>query len=146
MARKTKYSKKFSKELSEGMRLQGWSIEECCYVWGISRRTYYNWLDEYSSFQEAHEIGERDYKIYWHRDYRDNMDRPAAEKKFAAANILGWTDKKEVKKTSEDRIQTITINVIEPPKRVLEHQETVNNVIDVTDYETVRNKPDSASS
>jgi hypothetical protein len=144
MGRQTKYKKKYAKELlsgirrtpdiTEGGREYGWSIERLTWRWGITTKTYYNWVEEFTSFREAHEIGERDFKIYWHQKIEDachdkNMNGGVV--KFAAANTIGWTDKKEVNShvTTEEKITAININIL-PPPHIEELERLDSNVIE----------------
>lgn len=149
MARTPKYKKKFAKELNEGLRLTGLSIERCCLKWGITTKTYYNWKEEYTSFADAVEIGERDYKIFWQDAYLEGVkgNGNAQLLKTAAANVYGWSDKKVVENKNDAQIHQVEISVLPPPDRTqIEHKETESNIIDINEYEQVIDKPDETPS
>lgn len=127
-----KYKKKFSRQLKMGLRCDGMSIPEVCGEWGISRTTYYNWIDQYPEFAEAHEIGNRDCASWWYKLTRDaasgKVKANAGIICFAMKNVegVGWADKSEVKSSNSQEIKTININVL-PPKdggMVIDGQET----------------------
>lgn len=143
MARLSKYKKKYARELEAGLRRfpditeggkeYSWSIERVCWKWGITVQTYYNWKNEYISFADACEIGDRDYKIYWMEKMEEGVtlgkSANGALLKLLAANILDMSDKKVVETKNDDKIHRIEIEVL--PSR--QHQiEKPNNVIDIT--------------
>ncbi len=131
MPQRTKYKKRYAQELLAGLRRTpyetsmgkeySWSIERLCWHWGISQKTYYNWRAEYKSFDEACEIGDRDYQMYWLEKIEDGVSQGknanGALLKFVATNVLGWSDKKEVKHEGQSRIGTVNINILEAPKK-----------------------------
>jgi len=129
VAKHTKYRPKFAKELRNGIRREGLTIEDCCEKWGTTRQTYYNWLDAHKEFAIAHEFGERDFHNYW-----TDIARQAAtgQKKVNAgvlnlvlANFLGFSTKVESKSINEEQIHTINIKVIEGRKQplLIEHDD-----------------------
>lgn len=138
MARPTKYKKKYARELMSGIRYyEGLSIEKLCWRWGITTATYNRWRNEYTSFQEACEYGDRDFKIYWYEKVEQGVDQGKAANgallKFVATNVLGWSDKKEVKhEGQQQRIGTINITMLEPHKDIASLPDN-SNVIDITD-------------
>lgn len=151
MGRKTKYRPRFAKYLREGLRLSEyedkrtgksycWSIDRICQSWGITRTTYNAWVDEYTSFKEAHEIGERDFRIYWMQKLEEavhDKNKSTSALKLVAFNVLGLTDKPApVAPVAENRIGSINITMIAPPAEADAPQLT--NVIDITD---AHNKP-----
>lgn len=150
MAR-TKYKKKYARELINGIRRKpyvdengreySWSIERLCWHWGISETTYRAWKEEFKSFAEACEIGDRDYKIYWMEKIEDGVALGKSANgsllKLLAGNILGMSDKKEVTTNApENQLKTININVLPPPQR------KEINVIDITEHERIKHQPD----
>lgn len=134
MARPSKYKPSYAKKLRDGLRATGMSIWEVCREFGITEKTYYNWKAEYTSFADACEIGERDYKIFWHKQYIEGLDgsKNGQLLKFAAANNLGWSDKKTVETKTETQIQKIEIEVLPTPERKELEQKESNNIIDIT--------------
>lgn len=128
---KSKFKKKFIKELSNGLRADGMIIEEVCQRWKISTMTYNNWKKEIEGFQEAHDIGDRDYKCWWAKKYRNiatGLEHGnAAMMNLVAKNYLGMVDKQEIEHKHDEQITTIRIERIEPAKgRVIEHERTEN--------------------
>ena len=150
MARPSKYKPSYAKKLRDGLRANGMSIWEVCREFGISEKTYYNWKAEYTSFADACEIGERDYKIFWHRQYIEGLDgsKNGQLLKFAAANNLGWSDKKTVETKTETQIQKIEIEVLAAPEAKALESKVDDNIIDITPVidEQVTVKPDETSS
>lgn len=146
MARKPKYKPSYAKKLRDGLRLEprreavrgdtvvrfGWTIEWICVEWGISTTTYYNWVNEYTTFAEAHKIGEDHFKAFLQDEYDEaiyNKDCNAQLMKPKAAKYLGYTDKKQIESTSKkEEIRTIEIKRIDSPAQI-EHKET--NYIDI---------------
>ena len=118
MATPTKYRKKFVKQLIEGLRQDGKSIEEVCCLWNISVVTYNAWKDKYPEFKEATEIGERDKNAWWHKTHRDVSSGVragnAACLNFGMKNQANWVDKQEVHTTHDERINTIRIEMLPP--------------------------------
>lgn len=128
----SKYKKKYAKQLKNGLRTDGSSIPEVCIMWGISRTTYYNWVQQYPEFAAADEIGNRDCAAWWF-----DLTRKIASGKvkgnagvvcFALKNVEGinWADKAEVKTTTTEKVNTININVL-PSKKdtlVIDHDPT----------------------
>lgn len=144
---KCKYKKKYAQELKDGLRRYpdispngreyGWSIERICARWGITEKTYHNWRAEFKSFDEACEIGERDFKLYWLDKIEDGVNQGKAANgsllKLVAANVLGWSDKKEVKHENEDnKITAINITMLAPPEKQPQLPQP-DNIIDITD-------------
>jgi len=145
MGRKTKYKPRYAKELLNGIRADidleyfqktgreySWSIERLCWRWGITEQTYRNWVEEFTSFREAHEKGITDYKMYWLMKIEDGVALGKSANgsllKLIAANVLNWSDKKEVQQKSEEKIHRVLIETVEP--RLIEQQQS--NVIDIT--------------
>lgn len=138
MARPTKYKKKYAKQLREGLRDNIYmSVEACCKVWGIAKKTYYNWLDTIPEFAEAAEIGERDYNVQLEAVIVKNM---TGEMKgstgllcMAAKNRLGWKDKIDVETKGETAVKRIEIEVVD--NRSIQKIEQIKdvNVIDHDD-------------
>lgn len=135
MPAKSKYKKKFTAQLSSGMRSDGFTIEEVCQAWDISPTCYHNWKKEYPEFLEAHEKGERDYKAWWAKRYRNIATgvEPgnAAMMNLVAKNYLGMVDKQEIDHNHSEQITTIRIERIESPKsRIIEHDSRAENLLD----------------
>lgn len=140
-----KYKKIYTDELNSGIRFKrGLSIVELCKKWRISKVTYYNWVDRYQDFSDAHEMGEIDYAAWMHDNFKKIM---TGKKKgnaqcaiFAMTNInqIHWRTRVDVTSDDESAIGTININVLPAPKappvleqlqgNVIEH-EVPNNVV-----------------
>lgn len=116
MAAKSKYRKKFTKELLKGLRKDGKSIEEVCLLWGISDQTYQNWRLKYPEFEEAHLIGEMDKKAWWRQLQRQVASGKSAGNaaviNFALKNEAGYVDKQEVHNTHDEKINIIKIEML----------------------------------
>lgn len=111
-----KYKPKYAKELLNGLRRDGLSIEECCVKWGISRGLWYVWCKRYQKFAEAAEFAETEYRAWFQGAYRAGMTGQvrmnAGMMKFAAANILEWREKAETQVVQQDQISTLNINIL----------------------------------
>ena len=129
-----KYKKKFILELTSGVRYDVYmSVDALCRKWGITRRSYYNWLDKYPEFNNAAECGERDYAAALHKAI---MDIALGKEKgnaglltLAAQHHLGWKTKNETTIVKDEEIKTLTINVL--PSRetnIIEHDNTLRLV------------------
>lgn len=116
----TKYRKKYTKQLLEGLRADGKSIEECCQIWGVNTKTYNNWIEKYPEFKEAAEFGERDKRAWWNKEHRDVASgvKPgnASCLNFGMKNQADWVDKQEVHSLHEERLNIIKIEVL--PRRI----------------------------
>ncbi len=128
----SKYKKKYAKQLKNGLRRDGSSIDEICLGWDITRTTYYNWVQTHPEFKAADEAGNRDCAAWWHWLTRQvavgEIKGNAGTICFAMKNIQGinWLDKAEVKTTHEEKINTININVLpsrEKETLVIEHDD-----------------------
>lgn len=127
----SKYKPRYTKQLNEGMRAGGMSIEECCVEWGISMPTWYEWIKAYPKFEQAVAVADTQYRAWLQREYRAGM---TGEKKmnagmmiFATKQALGWADKVETHTVHEEQIHTIQIEVL-PTRQEIKQ---LNNVIDV---------------
>lgn len=142
--KQSKYNRKYSMQLTRGLRKNGMSIPEVCQKWGISIDTYYNWINTIAEFRRAALHGERDVAAWWMETLRKaatgEIKGNASIITFAVKNIksIGWTDKVEVAHTDET-IQKITINVLPsaPPKpltktppKVIEHNVEDGEIIE----------------
>ena len=122
-----KYRPLFAKQLQDGLRRDGKSIEECCIAWGVATSCYYDWKKKYPKFEDAAEIGERDASAFWARKYRavatGDEKGNAGLLVFAAKNVMGWADKAEVTNNNNEELRTITINMLpkRPEPKVIEH-------------------------
>lgn len=139
----SQYKKTYAKALKEGMRRNGASVEECCQEWGIVRATYYNWIKKYPDFAEAHEVGQRDFAVYVHQLIRYNAEGKlrgnAGVLRMMAATYLGLSDSVKVETQSDNRVQTVNINVIPSPeeRKSLGHKviDSVTNALEYIDQE-----------
>lgn len=127
----SKYRPKFAKDLRNGLRKDGKSIEEVCCIWGVTVTTYNGWIKTFPMFAEAHQIGEQDKTSWWRLMQREVASgaRPgnAGVINLALKNEAGYVDKQEVAHTHDEQITTIRIEHIQPAKtRVIEHVRTEN--------------------
>lgn len=119
---KSKYNRKYCKQLVNGLCRDGMTQEEVCQVWGIDDNTYRNWEKEYPEFARAAKVAERDRACYWHKLTRDvaqgKIKGNAGVICFALKNIKGinWQDKVEINSKSEDMIKTINLNILPAPQ------------------------------
>lgn len=125
----SKYRPKYAKDLRNGMRKDGKSIEECCSIWGVTDTAYYSWIKTFPTFAEAHKIGEQDKTSWWRLLQREVASgvRPgnAGVINLALKNEAGYVDKQEVAHTHEEQITTIRIEHIpSKPARIIEHERT----------------------
>ena len=133
----SKYNRKYCKQLTRGLRREGLSINKVCQLWGITRTTYNNWREEYPEFENAHQVGQRDYCVYLEDQA---MDIATGKRKgnagmmiFALKNAegLGWTDKVEVQNTAEEQIKQINISILPAPaSKALENINIIEHVED----------------
>ena len=70
--RQSEYKESYCDELV-ALRSAGWTITECSAKWGVSRETYYNWLERYEAFKEAHLLAQEKYKAWFYQTMRDNI-------------------------------------------------------------------------
>lgn len=152
MGAKTKYKPAYAKELLNGLRRYPdtstggeylWTKERLCWRWKITRVTLDAWINEFTSFREAFEISQIDFIVccqeQLENDCRLGKSANAALRKFQMSNFeTGMSDKKEVTQTvTENRIQKIEIEVIQPRAQIEEQKELIditpeqNNVIKI---------------
>jgi len=153
MGRKTKYRPKFAKELLNGLRRTCdiapgtgkeylMSIERICWRWGITLKTYWNWVNEFTSFREAHEHAEVDFIVccqeYVHDEGAKGKAANSILTKYLMGNIgSGMSDKKEVLTTVDKlTIPKIQFEIIMP--RQHEALEDKTNVIDITNVTEIK--------
>jgi len=127
----SKYRPKFAKDLRNGLRKDGKSIEEVCCLWGVTISAYNGWIKAHPTFAEAHQIGEQDKTSWWRLMQREVASgvRPgnAGVINLALKNEAGYVDKQEVAHTHDEQITTIRIEHIQPPQaRIIEHERTEN--------------------
>lgn len=126
----SKYKKKYSKMLLEGLRSDGKSVVECCRLFKVAPKTYYNWIKDIPEFAEAAAMGDLDCAEWWHKVQRTVASGVSAGNaaviNFAMKNVDGikWVDKTEIHNTHEEQIRTIKIEML-PQRdiaRVIEHE------------------------
>jgi len=95
---------KYRKELLEGLPerfAQGQSIEEVCRDMGISRQTFYVWMEKHKQFHDTVKKGLALSEAWWH-----TLGRAGASGKaqinpavwiFNMKNRFNWSDRKESK-------------------------------------------------
>ena len=127
----SKYRPKFAKDLRNGLRKDGKSIEEVCCLWGVTTTAYNAWIKTFPTFAEAHQIGEQDKTSWWRLVQREVASgaRPgnAGVINLALKNEAGYVDKQEIEHKHDEQITTIRIEHIQPAQtRVIEHVGTEN--------------------
>lgn len=115
-----KYKKKYAKQLPN-LRTNGESVAEVCKFWGISKTTYYNWVNLHEEFAAAHELGEVNQSVWWARLGRKmatgEVKGNAGVYNFSMKNIENWKDKVETEELNkEEKVGKIQIEVIQPKK------------------------------
>lgn len=126
-AKANKYNRKYCKQLKAGLRSDGSSIAEVCQKWDITRATYYDWIEKYPEFKQAHDYGNRDCAAWWHQLNRSaacgQVKANAGIICFAMKNIegIGWQDKVEVSNIGEEQIRQINISILPPSQQALPH-------------------------
>jgi len=117
----SKYRPKFAEDLRNGLRKDGLWIKEVCALWGISLKSYYEYIDAHPTFAVAHEQGELDFTCFWATKYRLTATGAAPGNAqmlmLACKNFLDMADKHEGTNTHEERITTIKIEML-PPREV----------------------------
>ena len=121
----------YTQELTSGLRLEGASVDEVCRIWSITLDEYKQFQRDYPDFQRAHEIGERDYRIFMHGKFLENLNSPAILK-LALAEHLGWSDKKQFDNATDEPITKVQIEVLRPeprtrPAEIVDIDETKHN-------------------
>ncbi len=132
-----KYRPKFARELREGLRADGKSVAEVCKHFGISFDNYNQWSKTIPAFEEAVKIGEIDYQAWWAKTYREaasgEIEGNAGLLKYAASNVLGWSEKSESKVSIDEEIRVIEIVQAETPKiTIIEHEKLESNASEST--------------
>ena len=127
----TKYKKKYTKELLNGLRSEGMTDLEVCLRWKICIRTYNSWINEIPAFAEAAEFGDMQAAAWWLENFRKGavkgqLAMNAAMMQFGMKNTKGvkWVDKTEVHTTHDEQVRTIKIEMLPPRNetRVIEHE------------------------
>lgn len=119
-----KYNKTYVRKLKDGLRCDGKSVVEVCQEWGISRTTYYYWVENHPEFKTAHEYGERDCAAWWQvlarKAAAGEIKANAGIICFAMKNVEGvnWADKIETKSTVDEQIRQINISILPPPQEI----------------------------
>lgn len=116
-----KYSRKYAKQLKNGLRADGKSINKVCQLWDITRTTYNYWIEHYPEFKTAAEIGQRDFCVFLEDQAMKlalgEVKGNAGMMIFALKNAEGmeWKDKVETNITSDETIHRINISILPPP-------------------------------
>lgn len=122
------YKKKYAKQLLNGLRKDGKSIEEVCAIWGVSVDAYRDWRKAHKEFEEAHKQGDRDKRAWWFSLQRKVASGEATGNasviNFALKNEADYVDKTEVHNTHEEQITTLRIELHKPV------QQSIGRVID----------------
>jgi len=112
----SKYRPKYAKDLRNGLRKDGLSIEEVCSIWGVTVNAYNGWRKTFEKFEEAHLIGEQHKIAWWRQVQRDvacgKTNGNAGVINMALKNEAGYVDKQEVEHKHEEQIRTIKIEML----------------------------------
>lgn len=131
---KTDYNEKFTQDLLDGVRRGGMTINEVCQAWDIVRKTYYSWKELHPEFNEACEIGERDYAAFWDKLGKDGAQGLVKVDARLYLGIRGqnegWAQKRINENRNETQIAAININVLPTREqaKVIEQQPNDNVV------------------
>ena len=90
-----KYKEKHCKRLIELMTDGGTAVTLCAEI-GVSKQTFYNWIDMYPEFKEAYDVALAACEEYWNRKGRENEDNSAFNQSLYAFNMairFGVTNK-----------------------------------------------------
>ena len=120
-----KYRPRYARQLREGLRAQGLSVEQVCQLWKITRGTYEYWKQNNPDFEEAHEHGERDFSAFWYsiavKQATGEMRGYPNHTQFVLERLTNIQLRREEKQREADSpVHTINIRIIEPP--ALEHR------------------------
>ncbi len=110
---------KYASDLISGMRSSGFSIIECCLLWGITDTEYNKLLENNPELIRAHEIGEMHCAAWWHASYRKFASKGnASALAFGMKNIdkVGWQDKPDSAEAAVEPVRSIQITVLPPRK------------------------------
>jgi len=136
-----KYKKKYAKQLKEGLRDNKFmTINAVCKLWGITKATYYSWIERHPDFKAAAEIGERDYHIQLEeiviKNTTGELRGNAGSINLIATNVLGWN--KEEKTDAPKAINKIEIEILQnkPALEQLEQEKVIESVKDI-DYSNI---------
>lgn len=116
MANTLKYKKQFAKDLP-AMFENGEAVEEVACALGVTKKTFYNWLDTYPEFAEAYELGKQKSQAWWLKLGREGSNGSQEIQPtvwiFNMKNRLGWKDKVEVEQESAAEPLNISFEVSE---------------------------------
>lgn len=109
-----KYKPEYVEQLPS-MFANGEDVAEVATALGVSRQTFYNWVEAYPDFKEAYEIGKQKSEAWWAKLGRagaaGKVDIQPTVWIFNMKNKFGWKDRVETDHTSSDG--TMTPKVIE---------------------------------
>lgn len=104
VGRPTKYSKAIAERLPS-MFENGESVVEVCVALGITKQTFYRWVDEKPEFSDAYEKGKEISEAWWTRLARGGSTGQVkvqpATLIFNLKNRFGWKDRIETEHTGE---------------------------------------------
>ena len=134
----SKYRPKYARELLNGLRSDGKSIDECCANWGVTITAYNGWRKTHPKFEIAHQQGELDKTSWWRKLQRQvatgEVNGNPGVINLALKNEAGYVDKQEIHNSYDEKIETIKIELLpnrqEQQGRVLEHVQTVKHLVD----------------
>ena len=107
-----KYKKQFAEDLPKMFR-NGESVAEVCVQLGVSRDSFYYWVNNYPEFKEAYDLGKLHSEAWWSKLGRagalgERKIQPAVWV-FTMKNKFGWRDQPEPD-SSESAGQELNIN------------------------------------
>ena len=104
VGRPTKYTKAMAAGLPD-MFQNGESVVEVCVALGITKQTFYRWVDEREEFRDAYEKGKEVSEAWWTRLARGGSTGQVrvqpATLIFNLKNRFGWKDRIETQHSGE---------------------------------------------
>lgn len=149
MSRPSKYQESYPEELIKLME-QGSLDCEIFAHWGISKDTFYRWLNEYDDLKEAHAQGMAKCEAWWASKMRQSfMERDDKGFKYCIAimnNKFNWEKGSKVGEgtTNTTNININQMNVLQNKSRndLLDYIKTmVNKHSDIIDVKLVEEQP-----
>lgn len=142
--RKTKYSKKYAKEIYN-LKRQSYTDVGICEHWGISQDTFYRWKKKYSEFSESYKRGVED-------SYPDLKDEALSSLRkmvrgydykevHKIAQVDGRVSKKDAERKDPSKLPLNVMKVKEVKKHVPPNMTAILATLYYTDSEKFARNP-----